>query len=68
MHTWPQSSGQGMSLVASSQLGLQSGHPFTPIRMLCSGDWVPVDNIYWCPVHGCMAVLLSGVMGCQYIH
>ena len=57
-----------MSRVASSQLGLQSGHPFTPIRLLCSGEWVPVDDIYWCPVHRCIAVPLSGLMGCQYIY
>ena len=68
MHTWPRSSHQGMSLVALSSLGLPTGQPFTPIRLLCSGDWVPVDDIYWCPVHGSIAVPLSGVMGCQYIY
>ena len=68
MHPKPENSHQGMSRVASSQLGLQSGHPFTPIRLLCSGEWVPVDDIYWCPVHRCIAVPLSGLMGCQYIY
>ena len=30
------------------------------------GDWVPVDEIYWCSVPGWTALSLAGVTGCQF--
>ena len=29
------------------------------------GDWVPVDDIYWCSVPGWTALSLAGVTGCH---
>ena len=30
------------------------------------GDWVPVDDIYWCSVPGWAALFLARVTGCQF--
>ena len=34
-------------------------------RVTPFGDWVPVDEIYWCSVPGWTALSLAGVIGCQ---
>ena len=41
--------------------------PFHPCQVAVTpfGDWVPVDEIYWCSVPGWTALSLAGVIGCQ---
>ena len=42
--------------------------PFHPCQVAVTpfGDWVPVDDIYWCSVPGWTALSLAGVTGCQF--
>ena len=41
--------------------------PFHPCQVAVTpfGDWVPVDEIYWCSVPGWTPLSLAGVIGCQ---